>query len=49
MENVDLPQKNEVKYLGIHLNRRLSWVRHIKIKRKQLNRKAKQMHWILGR
>jgi hypothetical protein len=23
MGNVDLPQKNEVKYLGIHLDRRL--------------------------
>jgi hypothetical protein len=49
MDNVDLHQKNEVKYLGMPLDRRLQWVRHIKTKRKQLNQKAKQMHWLLGR
>jgi hypothetical protein len=49
MGSVDLPQKNEVKYLGMHLDRRLTWTKHIKRKRKQLNLKAKQMHWLLGR
>jgi hypothetical protein len=49
MGNVDLPQKNEVKYLGMHLDRRLTWAKHIKTKRKHLNIKAKQMHWLLGR
>jgi hypothetical protein len=48
MDSVDLPQKNEVKYLGMHLNRRLTWTKHIKTKRKQLNLKAKQMHRLLG-
>jgi hypothetical protein len=37
MGSVDLPQKNEVKYLGMHLERRLTWTKHIKTKRKQLN------------
>jgi hypothetical protein len=49
MGNVDLPQKNEVKYLGMHLDIRLTWAKHIKIKRKQFNPKAKQMHWLLQR
>jgi hypothetical protein len=49
MNSVDLPQKNEVKYLGMHLDRRLTWAKHIKTKRKQLNLKAKQTHWLLGR
>jgi hypothetical protein len=34
MGNVDLPQKDEVKYLGMHLDRRLTWAKHIKTKRK---------------
>jgi hypothetical protein len=49
MGNVDLPQKNEVKYLGMHLDGRLTWAKHIKTERKQLNLKAKQMHWLHGR
>jgi hypothetical protein len=34
MGNVDLPQKNEVKYLGMHLDRRLTWAEHIITKKK---------------
>jgi hypothetical protein len=44
--NVDLHQKNEVKYLKMPLDRRLTWAKHIKTKRKQPNKKAKQMHWL---
>jgi hypothetical protein len=43
MGNVGPLQKNKVKYLGKHLDRRLTWAKHIRIKRKQLNQKAKQM------
>jgi hypothetical protein len=32
MGNVDLPHKNEVKYLGMHIDRRLAWAKHIKTK-----------------
>jgi hypothetical protein len=49
MGDADLPQKNEGKYLGMYLDRRMTWAEHIKTKRKQLNLKAKQMHWLLGR
>jgi hypothetical protein len=49
MGNIAPPQKNEVKYLGMHLDTRLTWAKHIKTERKQLNLKAKQMHWLLGR
>jgi hypothetical protein len=49
MGNVDLTQKNEVKYLGMHLDIRLIWAERIKTKRKQLNLKAKEMRWLLTR
>jgi hypothetical protein len=49
MGNVDLTQKYEVKYLGMHPDRRLTWAKHSKTKGKQLIQNAKQMHWLLGR
>ena len=36
LNNDHLPQADEVKYLGIHLDRRLTWHKHITAKRKQL-------------
>jgi hypothetical protein len=33
----------------VHFDRRLTWGKHIKSKRKQLNLKAKRMLWLLGR
>jgi hypothetical protein len=44
-----IPTKNEVKYLGVHLDRRLTWKAHIKAKKQQLNIKTKQMNWLIGR
>jgi hypothetical protein len=45
MGNVAVPEKSEVKYLGMHLDRRLTWAKHNKIKRNQLNLKAKRKQW----
>jgi hypothetical protein len=42
MGDVALPQKNNVKYLGVHLDRRLTWAKHIKAKRNHLNLKVKK-------
>jgi hypothetical protein len=44
-----LPQADEAKYLGLHLDRRLTWQKHIWLKRLQLGAKLRQMYWILGR
>lgn len=43
-----IPNSNCVKYLGMHLDRRLTWKDHIKAKREHLNIKTKQMYWLLG-
>jgi hypothetical protein len=35
INNIQLPQAEEIKYLGLHLDRRLTWRNHIFAKRKQ--------------
>lgn len=44
-----LPQTDCVKYLGFHLDRRLTWKHHIKIKRDQVNLKFRNLYWLMGR
>jgi hypothetical protein len=36
INDVQIPQENHVKYLGLHLDRHLTWHTHIFAKRKQL-------------
>jgi hypothetical protein len=49
MDNVSLPQVNKMKYLGMHLDRRLTWTNHITTKIKQLNLKFCKTYWLLER
>jgi hypothetical protein len=49
INDVQLPQSDDVKYLGLHLDRRLTWHKHIFTKRKQLGLTLTKMHWLLGR
>jgi hypothetical protein len=44
-----IPQRETAKYLGIHLDRRLTWQTHIFTKRKQLGLQLCRMYWIIGR
>ncbi|CAG4972039.1 unnamed protein product [Parnassius apollo] len=43
-----IPQENNAKYLGMHLNRKLTWKKHIWTKRKQLDGKLRTLNWLLG-
>jgi hypothetical protein len=49
VNNVQLPQAEDVEYLGLHLDRRLTWHKHIFAKRKQLGITLTKMYWLLGR
>jgi hypothetical protein len=45
---VQLPQEDDVNYLGLHLDRRLTWHKHIFTKWKQLGITLTKMYWLLG-
>jgi hypothetical protein len=48
INGVQIPQENHVKYIGLHLGRRLTWHPHIFAKRKQLGISLTKMYWLLG-
>ncbi|CAG9138035.1 unnamed protein product [Plutella xylostella] len=45
----ELPHHDTVKYLGMHLDRRLTWQKHLKTKRDEINLKYRNLNWLLGR
>ncbi|CAB0042470.1 unnamed protein product [Trichogramma brassicae] len=47
-KGASIPQVDQVKYLGMHLDRRLTWRPHIWAKRKQLGLQLRKMNWLLG-
>jgi hypothetical protein len=49
LNNKQLTQPDEVKYLGIHLDRKLTWRKYMSTKRKQLDLKLSKLYWIIGR
>lgn len=48
LNNTDIPQRKEVKYLGIYLDRRLTWNKHIKTKRKALDIQLSKLNYLLN-
>jgi hypothetical protein len=48
LNNKQLTQTEEVKYLGLHLDRKLTWHKHISAKRKQLDLELRKLYWITG-
>jgi len=49
LNNKQLTQTDEVKYLGIHMDQKLTWHKLISAKRKQLDVKLRKLYWIIGR
>jgi hypothetical protein len=49
LNGVMIPQANDTKYQGMHLDKGLTWRKHNSTKRKQLGLKFRQMYWLLGR
>jgi hypothetical protein len=49
INDVQLLQTNDIKYLGLHLDRRLTCYKHIFAKLKHLGLSLTKMHWLLGR
>jgi hypothetical protein len=49
INNFPIPIKQGVKYLGLHLDQKLSWQTHIKAKRRQLELKVRNMNWLINK
>lgn len=49
LNDCQLPHVEDIKYLGMHLDRRLTWKKHIWTKRKQLGIKYTKMYWLMGK
>ena len=48
LNGTTIPQKDVVKYLGIHLDRRLTWKPHIDAKITQARLKTLQLNWLIN-
>lgn len=48
LNGVQIPQQEDTKYLGMHLDRKLTWRKHIFTKRKQLGLQLRKLYWLIG-
>ena len=48
LEEKIIPRKDSAKYLGMHLDSRLNWKVHVKLKRQQMRERMRSLYWLLG-
>jgi hypothetical protein len=48
ISNIKIPVQTETKYLGLYLDQKLTWQKHVKTKRQKLNLRLREMYWLLG-
>jgi hypothetical protein len=49
ISGTQVPNANTAKYLGMNLDAKLRWKKHIKKQRDELNIKFRKIYWLLGR
>lgn len=49
INNKPIQQTKVIKYLGMHLDRRLTWKTHINKKREQINIQFRKLYWLLNK
>jgi hypothetical protein len=49
LNHIPIPRVHTVRYLGLHFDAKLTWSHHIHTKREQMDLKAKEINWLIGR
>jgi hypothetical protein len=49
INSIKIPVQTEAKYLGLYLDQKLTWQKHVQTKRQKLNLRLREISWRLGR
>lgn len=49
LNNIEIPVAKEARYLGLYLDSKLTWKKHLTTKRKEMELKIKKMYWLFGK